>query len=84
MWSSGRASWNDSAREVMGARLLLVEGKVQRSPEGVVHLVAQRVHDRTGDLDLLSEDAKPVPRDDGPLRRHPRTVRVVPKSRDFH
>jgi hypothetical protein len=42
------------------------------------------VHDRTGDLDLLSEDAKPVPRDDGPLRRHPRTVRVVPKSRDFH
>ena len=30
-------------REIMGARLLLVEGKVQRSVDGVVHLVAERI-----------------------------------------
>ena len=33
-------------REIMGARLLLVEGKVQRSPEGVIHLMVHRVIDR--------------------------------------
>ena len=29
-------------KEVMGARLLLAEGKVQKSPEGVVHLMAEQ------------------------------------------
>ncbi len=75
-------------REIMGARLLLIRGKVQRSPEDVVHLVAERVIDRTEELERLSEDAAEAP----PLRsqaaphlhRHPRNVRVVPKSRDFH
>ena len=43
-------------REIMGARLLLIEGKVQRSPENVVHLVAERIVDRTDALDRLSED----------------------------
>jgi error-prone DNA polymerase len=71
-------------RAVMGGRLLLVEGRVQRSPEGVVHLVAERVLDRTHELERLSEDeAKPVqPRQE--MHRHPRNVRAVPKSRDFH
>jgi error-prone DNA polymerase len=71
-------------REIMGARLLLVEGKVQRSPEGVVHLVAERIFDRTEELERLSEDDN----NDAPSfrsqARHPRNVRVVPKSRDFH
>ncbi len=75
-------------REIMGARLLLIEGKVQRSPENVVHLVAERVFDRTGELDRLSDGDV-----EGPsfrsqavraIHRHPRNVRVVPKSRDFH
>jgi error-prone DNA polymerase len=79
---------------VMGARLILIEGRIQRSPEGVVHLVAQRLHDRSGELSRLSE--APVPK--FPLSRadeithpqhertanHPRNVRIVPKSRDFH
>jgi error-prone DNA polymerase len=80
-------------REIMGARLLLVEGKVQKS-EGVVHLVAERIFDRTQELDRLSEDrlrpfqgrledlAHQRPDSRGP--RHPRNVRVLPKSRDFH
>lgn len=46
-------------REVMGARLLLVEGRIQRSPEGVIHLMAQRLADRTADLALLSRVRKP-------------------------
>ncbi|MBH1992646.1 MAG: error-prone DNA polymerase [Sphingomonadaceae bacterium] len=70
-------------RAVMTARLMMVEGTVQKSPEGVVHLMASRVHDRTAWLDLLSEGegAAPSPPD---RARHPRNARIMPKSRDFH
>jgi error-prone DNA polymerase len=74
-------------REIMGARLLVVEGKVQRSTQGVVHLVAERIVDRTAELERLSEDDHGAPsfRSQGAARHHhPRNVRVVPKSRDFH
>ncbi len=80
-------------REVMTARLMLVEGEVQRSPEGVIHLMAARIHDRTSNLSRLSDthDANPLlsPADaflqpQYPRGRHPRDVRVLPKSRDFH
>jgi error-prone DNA polymerase len=75
-------------REIMGARLLLVRGKIQRSPEGVVHLVAERAVDRTADLERLSADsAETTPfrsQAAAHLHRHPRNVRIVPKSRDFH
>ncbi|MBL8587037.1 MAG: error-prone DNA polymerase [Methylobacteriaceae bacterium] len=40
-------------KETMGARLMLVEGRVQRSPEGVVHLMAQKIVDRSAELDRL-------------------------------
>jgi error-prone DNA polymerase len=80
-------------REVMGARLLVVEGKVQKA-EGVVHLVAERIFDRSAELERLSEDGlKPFQgrlediayqRPDSRSPRHPRNVRVLPKSRDFH
>ncbi len=71
----------------MGARLLLIEGKVQRSPENVVHLVAERIFDRTQELERLSEDRTdqpPFPQDSAPMHRHPRNIRIVPRSRDFH
>ena len=83
---------------VMGARLLLVKGRVQ-SAEGVTHLVAEELIDRTADLTLLSEDAsraldnalahadevrRPVDDHRVPAARHPRQVRIIPKSRDFH
>jgi error-prone DNA polymerase len=73
--------FEDFRKEVMGARLLLAEGRVQKSPEGVVHLMAERLVDRSGDLRLLSGEAlSPV----APGPRHPRNVRVLPPSRDFH
>ena len=81
---------------IMGARLMLVRGKVQRA-EGVVHLIAETLEDCTGDLALLSDTGLLKPpmapgdaakssradRDSG-SRRHPRDVRVLPRSRDFH
>jgi error-prone DNA polymerase len=85
-------------REVMASRLMEVEGEVQKSPEGVVHLMGVRVHDRTAELDRLSEDHQPaltlMPADKAmapdprerprPRAGHPRNVRILPKSRDFH
>jgi error-prone DNA polymerase len=83
-------------REVMAARLMLVEGMVEKSPEGVVHVVARRIIDRSTELGRLSEDhetdvklaradvvAHPQP-PRSPSHRHPRDVRVLPGSRDFH
>src|SRR5690242_13186423 len=43
-------------KEVMGARLILVEGYIQSSPEEVTHLVAQRLVDRSHDLIGLADD----------------------------
>lgn len=89
-------------REVMGARLILVEGRIQSSPEKVVHLVAERLFDRSDDLKHLANDALggtqqmlsgPEPLNDDrrehpdmPAQRirHPRNVRILPRSRDFH
>ncbi|MBM3550561.1 MAG: error-prone DNA polymerase [Alphaproteobacteria bacterium] len=80
-------------RETMASRLMLVEGRVQKSPENVVHLMAQRIIDRSGDLNRLSEAHRPeivLSRADElihpqhPRSRHPRDVRILPKSRDFH
>ncbi|QWG20819.1 error-prone DNA polymerase [Bradyrhizobium sediminis] len=92
-------------KEVMGARLILVEGYIQSSPEQVTHLVAQRLYDRSHDLVGLANDAPsrkhPVPagpalieplnddpreHPDNPAQkiRHPRNVRILTPSRDFH
>jgi error-prone DNA polymerase len=90
-------------KEVMGARLILVEGYIQSSPEQVTHLVAQRLTDRSHDLAGLANDSRrhPVPagpalieplnddareHPDHPAQkiRHPRNVRILPPSRDFH
>lgn len=81
-------------RAVMGARLMLIEGEIQRSDEGVVHLMAKRIIDRTDRLARLSETdacqpslahADTVNRPAPPQpRKHPRNVRILPKSRDFH
>ncbi|GGF88528.1 error-prone DNA polymerase 1 [Azorhizobium oxalatiphilum] len=69
-------------RAVMSARLMQVSGKVQRSREGVVHLMAEHVEDRTALLDSHFSDGG----DAGAVQRptHPRDVRILPKSRDFH
>ncbi|WP_293824992.1 error-prone DNA polymerase [uncultured Brevundimonas sp.] len=83
-------------REVMAARLMQVEGVVEKSPENVVHLVVRHVIDRSDELSRLSEEhetqvqlaradvvANPqLPR--LPPHRHPRDARILPGSRDFH
>jgi len=83
-------------RPVMASRLMLIEGVVQRSKENVVHLMAENVIDRTGDLERLSQTHAPrvdMTSGDGgshrrraerPNHRHPRDARILPKSRDFH
>jgi error-prone DNA polymerase len=75
-------------REVMAARLMLVEGEVQKSREGVIHLMASRIYDRTAELARLSEAHEPNPRlsraDEFVHPQHPRKLRILPKSRDFH
>lgn len=40
--------------QVSGASLAAGEGRVQRTPEGVVHLMSRRLTDRSADLRLLS------------------------------
>jgi error-prone DNA polymerase len=70
--------------EVMGARLMLVEGRIQKSPEGIVHIVAERFADRTGDLHRLGQDEPSASLRGDHTPRHPRHVRLLPKSRDFH
>ena len=74
-------------REIMGARLMVVEGKVQRGEGDVVHLVAGHIYDRSAELNRLSEDEQDAPSWRAQalnLHKHPRNVRTVPKSRDFH
>jgi error-prone DNA polymerase len=67
--------------EIMGARLLEVQGEVQRSPEGVIHIMAHRLVDRTALLTTLSQAHYEA---QYPRMSHPRHVRTFPKSRDFH
>ena len=82
---------------VMGARLMLVKGRIQCAGD-IIHVVANRIEDRTGWLSLLMAEPKafanPLARADEvarpgydlrqPSARHPRDVRIIPRSRDFH
>ncbi len=113
---------------VMGARLIVVHGRIQRH-EDIIHIVSARLEDRSDWLGLLSEagqemrvplaNADEVLRPDpgswrsprgqpdagsevlpkaggekmhprwakktsDPRLTHPREVRIIPKSRDFH
>ena len=77
---------------IMSARVIDVTGVVQRA-DGVIHLVAHHLEDRSDALDRLSDDTivTPLARADeikkalpSPPHGHPRDARVIPKSRDFH
>ena len=77
---------------------MVIAGEIQRSKEGVVHLMANRVTDVTAMLAHLSETqtalgppsradeaVRPaMPHPPGSSRQHPRDVRILPRSRDFH
>ena len=89
-------------RAVMAARLLVLEGVIQRSEEGVAHLMTTMAYDRTAELRRLSSDfvaadeairpkaiVSQDPRQHQARMRqshppHPRDVRIMPPSRDFH
>jgi len=92
--------WPDTMEKyrkvVMGARLIEVRGRVEYDDD-VLHVIAQQLTDATPQLHNLSDDLlKPaIAHGDhaGPLppglpehfrQAHPRDVRVIPKSRDFH
>jgi error-prone DNA polymerase len=92
--------WPDTMEKyrkvVMGARLIEVRGRVEYD-EDVLHVIAARLTDATHQLHTLSDDLlKPALAygdHAGPLppgipehfrQGHPRDVRVIPKSRDFH
>lgn len=74
-------------RPLMASRLMEVHGQVQKSAEGVLHLMANRIVDRTPLLDRLTEndgENDATTHQVSSSARHPRNVRVIPKSRDFH
>ncbi|MGV2981041.1 error-prone DNA polymerase [Camelimonas sp. ID_303_24] len=81
LWASMFARFR---RAVMSARVMEISGVIERSPEHVVHLMAKHITDRSELLGHLSGDI----RTDGPdatlMHRHPRDIRILPGSRDFH
>jgi error-prone DNA polymerase len=87
VWSSMLEQFR---RAILGSSLLLVRGKLQRSPEGIVHVIAEQLEDRSAAMASIVEDAPVLtiatPADEMPrprAPRHPRAERVVPRSRDF-
>ena len=77
---------------VMRSRLLRVRGYIQREGD-IIHVVATHLEDWTERLMDLAPEALPAPiahADEvkrplpAPSSRHPRNVRVIPNSRDFH
>ena len=90
MWAD---KFEEHRREVMSARLMEVHGTVEKSPEGVTHVMTRRILDRSGELRRLSEDHDTRVQLSGADEfaygpkgsvRHPRDVRILPGSRDFH
>jgi error-prone DNA polymerase len=69
---------------VMGARLIEVRGRVEYEGE-VIHVIVSHLADATPSLTALSGDM-PAPGEgyNQGVQRHPRNVRIIPKSRDFH
>ncbi len=81
-------------KTIMSARVIEVHGRVQRALESkdVIHVLAHRLVDRSADLHSLAEPelefgltqtagTSPLVTQGG---RHPRNVRIMPPSRDFH
>ncbi|MGV3652052.1 MAG: error-prone DNA polymerase, partial [Devosia sp.] len=79
-------------RAVMAARLAIVEGQIQKSSQGVIHVMASAVIDASPLLDQLSATHRAAPewtradevKHPQVRRGHPRDTRIIPKSRDFH
>jgi error-prone DNA polymerase len=86
-------------RVIMGARLLTAMGRIQRTDD-IVHIFVHRLVDRSAELRRLAEPELPLMAllanaDEavkggpgggirGDRAHHPRNVRILPGSRDFH
>ncbi|MCB1464253.1 MAG: error-prone DNA polymerase, partial [Nitratireductor sp.] len=72
-------------RIVMGARMVLIEGQLQKA-DGVVHLIARRLSDMTRELMDTMTGVTPgkAAVQEPNLWRHPRNTRVLPRGRNFH
>jgi error-prone DNA polymerase len=74
-------------RIVLGARMVAVEGMLQKEKE-VIHVIARRIIDLTPELlESMTTEEVPVPgvaQAAVNLWRHPRDTRVLPKGRNFH
>ncbi len=71
-------------RAILGSSLLQVTGRLQRSPESIIHVIADRLDDRSAMMARIAE--APAGGEKTSLRSpgHPRQERIVPRSRDFH
>jgi len=69
-------------RAILASSLMLVRGRLQRSPEGIIHVIAERLEDRSAMMSRVNGEKK----SGTPLRSptHPRQERIIPRSRDFH
>jgi error-prone DNA polymerase len=76
---------------VMGARLMVVHGVIQRDQD-IIHVFVRKLEDGTHMLRHLSDELMPSTLNQGdgggswraPAAAHPRDVQIIPKSRDFH
>jgi error-prone DNA polymerase len=76
---------------VMGARLMVVHGVIQRD-EDIIHVVVRKLEDGTHMLRHLSDGLMPSTLNQGDgggswralAQVHPRDAQIIPKSRDFH
>ena len=70
-------------RAMLGSSLLLVTGRLQRSPEGIVHVIADRLDDRSAMMGRITDVRLPVCCATGDMKLlrspgHPRQERVFP------
>ncbi|NHF73837.1 error-prone DNA polymerase [Paracoccus xiamenensis] len=71
-------------KAAMTARVIAIEGRIQRA-EGVTHVVVQTLTDRSDVLARLAGmSVPPAQTGEHSGRVHPRNMRVLPNSRDFH
>jgi len=68
-------------KTVMQSRLLVIHGHVQRDVE-IIHIIAEHLEDRTDALMRLAPDG--ARQAGAPSPSHPRNVKLIPASRDFH
>jgi error-prone DNA polymerase len=79
-------------RPVMASRLMKVRGEMQKSKEGVIHIIANHIEDYTHFLDRIAQDSREhnmrsaaeIASGAPSTRGHPRNRRILPGSRDFH